>query len=528
MILSALVLAVMTVAQAQPVVVAATWSPAVLTYPTNNATGVDTSKPFTWTAVAGAQAYSLYVGTTVGSNNLVNSGETLATSYSVPPLPLGQTLYARLYTKANNSWANAPDVSFVVSSNPPAHLLYPTNGSTNVSTSKPFTWNSVPGVQAYYLYVGTSPGATDIVNSGETLATSFTVPAMPLGPTIYARLYTKANNAWANAPDVGFVVQSNPPAHLLYPTDGSAVDGNKPFTWTSVPSVQAYYLYVGTTAGSNNLVNSGEIVATSYSLPPLPVGPTLYARLYTKANNSWAYPPDVSFTVSSNPPAHLLYPGNGSTSVNTTKPFSWTPTPGAGAFSLYVGTSPGASDLYSSGETLLTSLLVPSLPLGQTLYARLYTKANNVWASAPDVSFVVTINQLLTYPINNAPGVDTSKPLTWNTVPGAQSYYLYVGTSRGASDLVNSGETSATSYSVPTLPVGATLWARLWVKWAGNWIITSDVAFQAAACVHLPDERLDHSRPDGTVPMVCRKHAQRQGAEVRGHGRHDSRRQRSL
>src|SRR4051812_6265306 len=77
---------------------------ASFTYPTNGAQNVDTAKAFSWTSVAGVQTYYLYVGTSQGAKDLVDTGGISSTSYSVPPLPTGQTLWARIWTKANDVW----------------------------------------------------------------------------------------------------------------------------------------------------------------------------------------------------------------------------------------------------------------------------------------------------------------------------------------------------------------------------------------------------------------------------------------
>src|SRR3954463_427681 len=52
----------------------------------------------------------------------------------------------------------------------------------------------------------------------------------------------------------------------------------------------------------------------------------------------------------------------------------------------------------------------------------------------------------------------------WTTVVGADCYYLYVGTTVGAKDVVNTGEVQVTSRTVPTLPLGVPLFARMWTK----------------------------------------------------------------
>src|SRR5205809_4581230 len=52
----------------------------ILTYPANLATNADMTLPIQWTGVANVQAYYLYVGSTFGGKDLVNTGETLQTS----------------------------------------------------------------------------------------------------------------------------------------------------------------------------------------------------------------------------------------------------------------------------------------------------------------------------------------------------------------------------------------------------------------------------------------------------------------
>jgi hypothetical protein len=152
-----------------------------------------------WTSVANAQAYYLYIGTTVGANNLVNSGETPLTTWPVCDVPTGQVLYARIQTKINNVWYSGTDILFTASNSPPCKATMtqpagltpqPTGGSPTVNLTSGFAWTTVPNASVYYLYVGTTVGATDLVNTGEITQTSYLAIDLPLGPTLYVRLWT--------------------------------------------------------------------------------------------------------------------------------------------------------------------------------------------------------------------------------------------------------------------------------------------------------------------------------------------------
>jgi hypothetical protein len=67
---------------------------------TSNGTITGTSKMFTWTAATGASRFSIWVGSSVGSNNLgFTEGGTTSTSFTVNGLPTdGSTIHVRLWT----------------------------------------------------------------------------------------------------------------------------------------------------------------------------------------------------------------------------------------------------------------------------------------------------------------------------------------------------------------------------------------------------------------------------------------------
>ncbi len=183
---------------------------AAFSYPTDGATNVESTQPFTWNAAAAAQGYYVTVGTTVGGYDLVNSG-TLAssqTSLDVGALPTGQTLHARVYTEENGTFQRYQDISFTTDATRAEGLFTnPTAGETGVTAAAPFTWSAAgAGTQGYYLTVGTTVGGFDVANTG-TLGvnvTSYQVEALPPGKTLHARIYTKADGDYQRYQDITF------------------------------------------------------------------------------------------------------------------------------------------------------------------------------------------------------------------------------------------------------------------------------------------------------------------------------------
>jgi hypothetical protein len=456
---------------------------AAITYPVDGALQADLSQPIRWTTVSGAQAYYLYIGTAAGANDLVNSGELQTTSLVVASLPVGTTLHARMWTKAGGVWRYA-DSSFTASVSPPATsvLTFPVNGASGADMARAIQWTRVANGQAYYLYVGTTPGAHDLVDTGELLSTSFLASGLPVGSTLYARIWTKLGGAWRYSDSVFTAAPPSLTATITYPVDGAAtVDLSLPIRWTTVANVQAYTLYIGTTIGASDLVNSGETASVSYSASSLPLDQLLHARMWTEVGGVWRYV-DSTFTAAQPTTARLIFPADGTANAGMGQSIHWTAVVNAQAYYLYVGTSTGAKDLLDTGELQQTSFPGSGLPAGQTLFVRLWTKVGGVWRYVDSLFSAAASNpqtSVVTYPLNGMTDADPSIPIQWSNAWG-QAYYLYLGTARGATDVVDSGETNSMYYKVGSVPIGQQLYARLWTKAGGIWRYT-DSSFMARA-----------------------------------------------
>jgi hypothetical protein len=166
---------------------------AVLTNPADGAAGVVVTT-FQWTSVPSAQAYYLYVGTTPGANDVVNTGEIQATSYTVTSLPYGQTLYATMLTKIAGIWWRIP--STFTTAPQVAALTSVGNGTVNVPVSGTLQWSSAPNAQAYRLTLGSTAGAADVLDTGSIAGTSYAVSGLPFGQLLYATVYTEIGGIW--------------------------------------------------------------------------------------------------------------------------------------------------------------------------------------------------------------------------------------------------------------------------------------------------------------------------------------------
>ena len=448
---------------------ASTPNTSTLISPANGAT-VSPQAQFTWTPVPNVTYYQLYLGSSVGASDYYNSYGTTATSRSLALQP-GKMYDARLWTFANNAWSHT-DSTFQTSAT--SYLTAPANGA-KVSPQAQFTWTTVPNVTYYELYLGSSVGASDYYNSYGTTATSLSLTLQP-GRTYYARLWTFANNVWSS---IDSVFQTSATSYLISPVNGATVSPLAQFTWTAVPNVTYYQLYLGSSVGASDYYNSYGTTATSLSLPLQP-GKKYYARVWTFANNVFTTTDSTFQTAGA---AYLTTPANGAT-ISPQAQFTWTSVPNVTYYELYLGSSVGASDYYNSYGVTGTSLSLTLQP-GKLYYARLWTFANNVW-STNDSTFQTSQTAVITTPSNGASNLDPALPIaiSWTPVPNVTYYQLYLGSSLGASNYYNSYGITATSASV-TLKSNTTYYARLWT-FAGNvWTHTDSVFSTGYPLAHL-------------------------------------------
>jgi hypothetical protein len=273
-------------------------------------------------------------------------------------------------------------------------FVLPTNGQLGVDTTYGFAWSTTPQVQGFYLVVGTKPGTADLVNSGilGRAKTEYPVPGLPTGMTLYVTIFTKAQGNWIFSSSISFTAKAQV-ATFEYPTPGM-LNANPSHDIVWYPNVksqaQGYYLVVGTSPGSANLINSGILPPTTYAYipPPMPAGVTLYATLFTKWAGSWNYSQSITYTLQAGG-ATFTAPLSGQHVTAPRAPFTWSKVAPAEAYYLVVGTTSGNANLVNSGVLPATQSSYPglALPPHATLYATVFTKIAGAWSYHQSLTF---------------------------------------------------------------------------------------------------------------------------------------------
>jgi serine protease len=167
---------------------------------------------------------------------------------------------------------------------------------------------------------------------------------------------------------------------MMTPTPGSTLRASSvPFQWTSGTGVTEYWLYVGTTPGGLDLFNQAEGTSLSAIVTGLPIDSSpAYVRLWSLVGGVWLFN-DYSYTATARQ-AQMIEPGPGSRPMHSTAWFQWTRGTGVTDSWLYVGTAPGASDLFNQDEGVKQGVMVTGLPAnGSPVHVRLWSRINGMW-----------------------------------------------------------------------------------------------------------------------------------------------------
>lgn len=155
-------------------------------YPQSGDTRVDSTQPIRWTSANNARAYQLQIGTTLGGNDIFDSGIITATSVPMPPLPPGAVSYARVRAiptgwsdaLAPGHWSRGTYTSFRTDDKTTASAFINVPANNILPTGAPLEWNPSPLALGYRVSVtGASIGSSG--NSGLIHTTHIFIDAVP-------------------------------------------------------------------------------------------------------------------------------------------------------------------------------------------------------------------------------------------------------------------------------------------------------------------------------------------------------------
>ena len=457
----------------------------------------------------GRLQYWLYVGNSLGSNDLLDEDRGTNLNATVPGLPTdGRTLYVRLYSLIAGAWqANDYTYTATTGTTALAELITPPAGSTLAASTVGFHWTGGTGVSQYWLYVGNSVGGSDLFNQDRGTNLNATVVGLPTdGRTLYVRLYSLIGGAW-HSNDYTYTATAGPTAlaALTTPAPESTLTASTvELQWTGGTGVSQYWLYVGNSVGGSDLFDQDRGTNLNATIVGLPTdGRTLYVRLYSLTGGAWQSR-DYTYIAPNGlaVPGELTSPAPGSMLTASTVEFQWTGGMGVSYYVLYVGTSEASSDLFGQTFSDLKGT-VPSLPTdGRTLYVRLWSGMTDGTTKFNDYVYTATTGSTalaeLTTPAPGSTLTTSTVEIHWTGGTGVSEYVLYIGNSVGGGDLFAQSLGTNLNTTLAGLPTdGRTLYVRLWSR-IGTDYHSKDYIYTATTRTMAPAE-LTSPAPQSTL-----------------------------
>ncbi len=160
-------------------------------------------------------------------------------------------------------------------------MISPAPNSTLTGSTTTFTWSTGTGNQAYWLYVGTTFGASDVYDSKSINQLSASVSNIPTsGQTLYVRLWGNISSGWGYTDYTYTEFTTGATALTANPTSIYSCPTNKNCpTSTLTWSYPAYTSCVGTN------FSTGTGSPTAGSLPVTPASNITYSITCTNVNN---------------------------------------------------------------------------------------------------------------------------------------------------------------------------------------------------------------------------------------------------
>ncbi|WP_276392106.1 T9SS type B sorting domain-containing protein [Eudoraea chungangensis] len=340
-------------------------------------------------------------------------------------------------------------------------LFSPQNNAVDVSVNTNIQWVAIPNITQYFLSIGTSAGASDVVDRISLNGSTIYTPTSTLDPntTYYVRIVPSNNVGDArNCIEEQFTtgVASSIPACATLLNPGFRANGVPPdseIRWAEQPQAAGYRLTIGTSTGGNDVLDNLDVgnVTTYNPVNGLPLAQTIYVTI-TPYNSQGESPQcsEQSFRTRGNsPPActEIIDPMNGAEFVPVTANITWIREFNASGYLMTIEKSSiGGTKILDDFDVGGGTNFKPPDFEANTVYYVTLTPYNDL-GRAPDCEPIVFTTgdgpeapdcTLLTNPIPGTDNVPLNTNLEWAAVDDILGYILTVGTSPGGTELVDS------------------------------------------------------------------------------------------
>ncbi|MFZ4544986.1 MAG: hypothetical protein ACOYOA_13110 [Saprospiraceae bacterium] len=415
----------------------------------------------------------LYVGMNIGVYYRDNVNTAwIVTGSNLPLVAVNEvelqlaTRKLRVGTYGRSVWESEmqPDISIPLCTS----LTSPAANATNVAVTAALSWSAVANATGYRLTVGTTSSGAQImanVDVGNVLTFN---PAgdFPLSTLIYVKIVPySASGSATGCIQQSFTTQAPLPLcnAVTYPAANAlSILVTTSLTWSSESNATGYYLNVGTSSGGTQIMNNVNVGNVLTYDPPgdLPYNSDIFVKVVPyNLSGAAASCTEMKFTTQDGPPVciGLASPAANASAVPINAALSWLAAPAANGYKLSVGTSANGGQILNNVD--IGNVLTYDPPGDFTYNTVIYVKIvpyniNGEATGCLEQTFTTQVGPppctAVSNPVANASNVVVTTALTWTAAANASGYFLTVGTSSGAGQILNNFDVgNVTTYNPP-------------------------------------------------------------------------------
>ncbi|MCS4434334.1 fibronectin type III domain-containing protein [Aquiflexum gelatinilyticum] len=433
--------------------------------PSDKSTGLATTLKLSWSAVTGAENYTLELSKNADFSSLVINNNSLKTNeFTVSGLQEDTQYYWRV--RATNSAGSSPystvwtfrTVKPIVAPAVPT-LLSPSNGAKDVSTTTSLQWNAVTGAKTYRIQISKeSSFGTILIDNATLTGNTFQANNLEEGVTYYWRV-NAANeagisifsSAWSFQTKISLKAPLAPT--LINPSDKSTdLATTLKLSWSAVANAETYTIELSKNPDFSSLVaNNNSLKTNEFTVSGLQEDTSYYWRVRA-TNSAGSSPYSTVWTFKTIKPLltpevpTLLSPLDGAKDVSTNTSLQWNAVTDAKTYRIQISKESSFGTILIDNATLTgNTFQVNSLEEGVTYYWRVnaaneagISNFSSAWSFQTKISIIAPVAPTLINPSDKSTGLATTLKLSWSTVTGAEGYTLELSKNADFSSLINS------------------------------------------------------------------------------------------
>lgn len=436
---------------------------------------------------------------------LTSSDTSEATVPATVTIPVGQTSATFVVTAVNDGIVDADQLSTITAT----AVGYPTATTTittvNTTTSINLTMSpstaslNESGVSTSRVLTVTRSGDSGAELVVSLVSSDTTETTVPLSVTIAAgqpsATFTvtsvidgiidgnQSSTITASAtgyPSPTSVITTVDKTSPMLPSTIQEVATSRPtISWTAISNAATYEIWIDNVSTGESKIFSvvGLLTAEFTPATDLPVGQfRVWVRGFTSSGLASLWSPPQDWRVKTPPTVN----GHGTTQSTGSFPITWSAVPGATTYDVWIDRLTSSTSQYLRNTSVAaTALTVTNFEIGQ--YA-VWVRGRNAQGLLTNFSarIVITVNLIPDGLAVTSPSLNGTPIFSWNSVPGATQYEVWVNNlTTATSKVVHNTAVTSTSLSLAGLTSGSyRAWVRARDSKGGNYTWTTPFDFE--------------------------------------------------